>query len=250
MDSRCLLALLVIGCSSSSHSAIRSSSGGSSNGDSDSGVYSGDNSVCSPWPQAKLFPWVGPFFYGPDIGPCSYTEADQGASAFSPVYTYTDGVVTLAATPTSGNNGIHNIQYTSDSGLISAARDFEAGPTYDIKYYYASDTAGYTSTIEGSSNVSKYDYALDPQGYPKSVDYSLSVSGQDATPDNIGVHFVFQYDNCRIVQRTAYLSDGTEYPQGTSSFTYDDVGHLVDISAPNYDYSFDYSCWAPQDAGP
>ena len=104
MDSRCLLALLVIGCSSSSHSANRSSSGGnsngggSSNGDSDSG-YSSDNSACSPWPQAKLFPWVGPFFYGPAIGPCSYTETDQGANAFTPVYTYTDGVVTLAATP-------------------------------------------------------------------------------------------------------------------------------------------------------
>ena len=253
MNSRCLLALLVMGCSSSSHSTPRSSSGGSSSV-SDSGVYTSDNSQCAPWPQEKLFPWIGAFFYGPDIGPCSFTETDQPgtsfAKSFTPIYTYDgDGLLTQAVTRQDAGS-THNIQYTYASRLPSAARDFEAGTTYDIKYYYGVDSAGFTSTIEQTTKVTKYDYALDPKGYPMSVVYSSSVDGQDNTPTDVGVRFVFEYENCRIVKRTAYTSDGTEYPPSTSLFTYDDVGHLVEVSAPNYEYTYDYSCWAPQDAGP
>ena len=254
MNSRRLLALLVMGCSSSTHSANRSSSGGSSNAGDDSGVYSGDNSQCAIWPQERLFPWVGPFFYGPDKGPCSYTETDQpgtaSAKTFTPIYTYdSNGLITQALTRP-GDNSNHNIQYSYASGLLSAARDFNAGITYDIKYYYGADSAGYTSTIEGSDRVTKNDYTLDPKGYPMFISYSVSVSGQDATPTDVGVRFVFEYENCRIVKRTAYKSDGTEYPPSSALFTYDDVGHLVEISSPSFEYSYDYSCWAPQDAGP
>ena len=47
----------------------------------------------------------------------------------------------------------------------------------------------------------------------------------------------------------AFRVSGEPYLKSTAAFSYDDAGHVVDFSAPDFEITYDYSCWLPQDAG-
>jgi hypothetical protein len=188
---------------------------------------------------------VGPFFYGPDPGPCSYTETDQPSSnspkIYTVVYTYADGLATLAAT---GNND-HHFEYTYVDGLLDREdKHFELGLLSSVTYRYGAGTAGYTRFSPANKNHS-YDYVLDDKGYPQTLTYSEKDNGQDATPAGTGVRFVYEYADCRIQKLTGYTSGGAVDSASTSTFSYDDAGHLLEVNSANYDFTYDYACWEP-----
>ncbi len=255
MVSRALLAFFILGCSSSTHTSNKpSAAGGSSSAggagsyqDGDSGFDSGDTSQCPVWPQAKLFPRVGPFFYGPDLGPCSYTETDHAPGAlqetFTLFYTYNDsGEAVTAASPSSDT--LHYIyNYTYNQGLLATYKSFAAGLSTSATFDYGTDTAGYYVFDANGNPQSRYDYSLDSQGYPTTVTYSLIVNGQRTTPTSGAVRLEYEYANCQIQNGITFLADGTT---STANYTYDSLGHLIDVSSTDVDVSFDYSCWANQ----
>ncbi len=253
MHSRALLAMLVLGCSSPAHPSNTSKNNSLGTGGAPSHIQdAGDTTACPSWPQDKLFPWVGPFFYGPDQGPCSYTETDHSATGpdrvFTVTYTYNDsGQPVKAATPTNTPSNIHLINYTYKDGLLDSDSDFAGGLLSNTTFSYATDTVAYT-TVEASGAISSFDYTLGAQGYPQTISYSLIVDGKPTIPTDISVHFEYEYADCRIQRRVAYKQDFTEVPSDNAQFTYDDVGHLIDISSSSNDVTFDYSCWAPGDA--
>jgi hypothetical protein len=212
----------------------------------------GDTTACPVWPLEKLFPLVGPFFFGPDQGPCTNTQTDRSLTgpdkSFTLTYTYNDSRQPLkAATPTDMPSGIHVINYTYADGRLQSNTDFAGGPLSNTTYRYGTDTAGFT-TVDAAGAVSNFDYTLDAQGYPQTVSYSKIVNGQRLALADVPVHFEYEYVGCRIQRRVAYLPDFTEVPSSNAQFTYDDVGHLIDINSDTTEYSFDYSCWAPPPA--
>src|ERR1039457_3557659 len=253
MNSRALLAVLVLGCSSPAHNTSKGNAAGTGGApghirDKDAG----DTTACPTWPQDKLFPWIGPFFYGHDQGPCSYTETDRSATGpdrvFTVTYTYNDsGQPVSATTPTNTPDNIHVIAYTYKDGILQSDTDFAGGLQSNVTYRFGTDTVGYT-TVDATGGISNFDYTLDAQGYPQTVSYSKIVNGQRTVPTDIPVQFEFEYANCRIQRRVAYMSDFTEAPASNAQFTYDDVGHLIGVNSTSTDVTFDYSCWAPADA--
>ncbi len=187
---------------------------------------------------------MGPFFYGPDLGPCSYTETDQPSSnspkTYTIVYTYTDGLVTLAATA----NNDHHFEYTYKDGLLDQETHFELGLLSNVTYRYGAGTAGYTRFAPANKNYI-YDYALDDKGYPLTLTYSEQDNGQDATPTNTAVRFVYETADCRIQEVTGYTAGGAVNTASTSTFSYDDAGHLIEVNSADFDLTYDYACWEP-----
>jgi len=251
MNSRCLFALLVLGCSSSTHTAKKTlTDNGTANSVSDSGTYSGDNSNCPAWPADELFPSVGPFFYGPDKGPCSSTQTDRSgavAKSFTVSYTYNaDGMPTLAQTA-AGTTLVHRIEYVYSQGLLNKTTDFAEGLQSKITYSYADSAASYL-VVDSAGRQFNYQFTLDGNGYPQTIDCSTSVDGSWVPSEGIA-KYVFRYNDCKIQERAAFAPNGEPYLKSTATFSYDDTGHVVDVSAPDFEITYDYSCWLPQDAG-
>jgi len=244
---RALLAVLVLGCSSPAHTTSKSKPSGT--GGAPNHIFdAGNTTTCPAWPQDKLFPYVGPFFYGPDQGPCTNTETDRSSTgpdkSFTLTYTYDDsGRPVKAATPTDMQSGIHLIDYTYVDGQLQSNKDFAGGLQSNTTYRYGTDTVGYT-TIDAQNIATNLDYTLDAQGYPQAISYSRIVNGQLTIPTDIPTHFEFEYANCRIQRRVAYLNDFTEVPASNAQFTYDDVGHLIAIDSTTTNFTFVYACWA------
>jgi hypothetical protein len=251
MHSRALLAILILGCSSPANKSNANKPSGTG-GAPGHIMDAGDTTACPIWPQEKLFPTVGPFFFGPDLGPCNYTETDRSLvgpdRVFTVTYTYDDsGQPVKAVTPTNMPNNIHIITYTYKDGKLQSDVDFAGGLQSLVTFRYGTDTAGYT-TQDPSGGISNYDYTLDAQGYPQTISFSTIVNGQRTVPTDIAVQFEYEYVDCRIQRRVAYKSDFTEVPDNDAQFTYDAVGHLIDINSSTNDFTYDYSCWAPADA--
>ena len=248
MDLRRLLAFLVMGCSSSTHSASRTTI---DNAAPHREADSGDNSQCPAWPLEKLFPVVGPFFYGPDKGPCSATETDRPSGAvpktFTVNYTYNGEQPAMAHTP-AGSTLVHQYEYTYLQGLLSKELDFKEGLQSQITYTYDTHKASYL-LIDAGGNRFQYDYTLDPNGYPTSVDLGTYVNGTLTPPASGPARFVFEYERCAIQRRAALTLAGDPSAPSTSTYVYDDAGHLVDINSPDREVVYDYACWAPLDAG-
>ncbi len=246
----CLLALVAMGCSSSKATNHTTIDGASKQDPSDSGVYTSDNSQCPVWPIEKLFPTVGPFFYGPDVGPCSATQIDRpnGVTPKTTVinYTYSAGHPELAQTPSSATL-VHHYEYTYLRGLLTSETDFKEGLQSQITYTYDGSVATYV-VHDASDTRTEFDYTLDGNGYPKSIDFGTLVDGKRVAPTKGPARFVFVYENCKIQQREAFSADGAPYPNSTATFTYDDAGHVVDIDSPDREVVYDYACWSP-DAG-
>lgn len=250
MDSRCLLALLVMACSSS-QSAKRTNVDGASKNDTPDSGFTGDNSQCPVWPPEKLFPTVGPFFYGPDPGPCTATQMDRAAGATPKTtvvnYTYDGDHPTMAHTPT-GATLVHQYEYTYSQGLLTKEVDFKEGLQSQITYTYDSNKATYL-LLDATGSTYEYDYNLDDNGYPKSMDVWSFVNGKQTALSSGPTRFVFQYDNCRIQRRDAFTLAGDRYDSSVAAYSYDDAGHLTDINSPDREVVYDYACWAPTDAG-
>ncbi len=246
MQLRALLAVLVLGCSSPAHNTSNGKPSGT--GGAPSHIFdAGNTTMCPAWPQDKLFPFVGPFFYGPDDGPCTNTETDRSLTgpdkSFTLTYSYDDsGQPVKATTPTDLLSGVHVINYTYADGLLQSNSDFAGGLLSSTTYRYGTDTVGYT-TQDATGAISNFDYTLDAQGYPQTISYSRIVNGQLSIPTDIPTHFEFEYANCRIQKRVAYLNDFTEVPASNAQFTYDDVGHLIEIDSTMTNFTFDYACW-------
>src|SRR6202142_509877 len=182
MNLRALWAILILGCSSPAHTSKGNASGtGGAPGhiiDKDAG----DTSTCPLWPQEKLFPLVGPFFFGPDKGPCTNTETDRSLTGpntvFTLTYTYDDsGEPLKAATPTDLPSGVHIINYTYAGGLLQSDSDFAGGPLSNTTFYYGTGTAGY-STTNAKGVTSTYEHTLDAQGYHKTIVFSQMADGE------------------------------------------------------------------------
>ena len=248
MGFRRLLAFLVMGCSSSTHSASRTTiDSAEPRGEADSGA----NSQCPVWPPETLFPVVGAFFYGPDKGPCSATETDRPSGGvpktFTVNFTYNGEQPTMAHTP-AASTLVHQYEYTYLQGLLSKELDFKEGLQSQITYSYATHKASYL-LIDASGSSFQYDYTLDDNGYPKSIDLGTYVNGTLTPPASGPARFVFEYDTCKIQRRAALTLAGDPSDRSTSTYSYDDAGHLVDINSPDREVVYDYACWAPSDAG-
>ncbi len=232
--------LLSAGCSAGSSSASSATGGAgginpagqggsTASGGADAGAEAGS---CPTWPIARLFPWVGPFFFGPDPGPCTHTQQGGGVTN---LFTLTYDAAGKLVSEVSANSS-HAFTYSSDGRLASEADTGNAGQTNFTFLYPDAVHAGYTQVnSRGESTVM---YMLDAQGYPQSG----TATGQ-VVNDGAPTRWVYQYTNCRITERIAYDLDGGPYSNYTATFSYDSAGHLLEIKSGTWDDVFDYACW-------
>ena len=257
MNLRVLLIFAIFGCSSTAPTSNAPSSmggnsnasgggtaGGASNQGGTSGANSGGNTQCAVWPQAKLLPWIGPFFYGPDKGPCSYTEIDRipGTATTTDTLTFSYAASGEVQSAASADSSI-SISFTYNQGLIAGDSENNAGSVTSDVFTYTADTLQ-DQMVSATGAQSSYTYLFDAQGYPQSTAYTEILNGQTVIPAGVAVQYEYSYTNCRIQKRTAYTADGTEVTGYTALYTYDNLGHLTDVNATDYEYTFDYSCWA------
>lgn len=171
----------------------------------------GGSTSCPPVSVTRLFPIVGPFFMGPDPGPCSQTEG-QITSTF--IY---EGELVSSSTIGGGET------YERD-GMGRMVRYITPTITYEQTYapgFLYDSTEDYVVT-----------YALNADGYPTEGVQDIDKDGE---PDNV---WTYVYEDCRLTQRLA--PEG--YPART--YEYDDVGHVIATREPERVITFDYSCWA------
>lgn len=239
-----LLGLLFVACSSDNTASVGAAGGGSSAGNASTGGVeasggsgTGSNAGagaagatgvaqdCPIWPREKLFPRVGPQFFGPDPGPCKVT---LGADVFLQTY---DSTGNLTQEQLEGDT-TRSTTYQYDEGLLVSGTG-----TTSFAYRYGTSSAGY-SVSNGSRVLSDFDYSLDERGYPVEIT-NLVASASTTAP----TRYVYQYEGCRFVERIAYASDDTPLPQYSIEFVYDDAGHITEQRSPSGDTLFDYSCW-------
>jgi hypothetical protein len=182
-----------------------------------------DTSSCAAWPRARLIPIIGPFFYGPDPGPCS-TVDDDGRST----YTYQDGVLVSelykADDGTIGNEVV--ITYGTDAqGRVTATSGVGSGDVYEFGTGTLLDTLTYQGTL-----LLQARYSLSSSGYP--------LSAIVAKPGQPSETLTYAYKSCRLVQRTT---------SEVATYTYDSAGHVVARSilmdGQAYTQTYDYGCW-------
>lgn len=199
---------------SGSAGAFTAAGGGASGGD--------DTSACPPWPQQRLMPIIGPFFYGPDPGPCS-SKDDLDTSK----YTYEDGVLKselrrqhgLESTTTYSADAQGRLMTSSDG---AASDSFEFGPSSLVD----------TTTRNGSLEQ-QVTYSLSPSGYPLTAVVSA--------PNQAVRTVTYSYESCRLFQRTITAATGTLVEQ--DSYSYDSAGHVIARSNGTAQQIYDYSCW-------
>ncbi len=242
-----VLAMTFVACSSDNTAGTGASptnTGGSNNGGAvnaggqatqggastaSSGGNSSPTQNCPPWPKEKLFPIAGPYFYGPNPGPCTVTT--QGA-----VYTVTyDASNKPIRQATSDNVNVTTYGYTS--GLLTTETDLNQANQNNVAYQYSDNAAGYTNS-SAAGVLSTYTYTLDAQGYPQSVTAQGSILGPTSP-----ARYQFLYDNCRITERVAYLADNTESTNSDMFFSYDSQGRMIERTSTSFDETYDYTCW-------
>jgi hypothetical protein len=242
-----VLAMTFVACSSDNTAdtgASPASTGGSNNGGAinaggqatqggastaSSGGNSSPTQNCPPWSKEKLFPIVGTYFYGPNPGPCTVTT--QGA-VYTVTYNASNKPIRQA---TSDNVNVTTYAYTS--GLLTSETDLNQTNQTNIAYQYSDNVAGYTSS-SAASVMSTYTYTLDAQGYPQSLMAQGAILGA-----NSPTRYQFVYDNCRIIERVAYLADNTESTNSDLFYSYDSQGRISERKSALFDETYDYSCW-------
>ena len=239
-----LLALLLAAsaCSSSGDDspvgAGGTGDGGSSGNGGAAGALGGGTgglaSDCPPWPAAKLFPWIGPFFYGSNPGPCTHVQIQpSGGSTKTYQFSY-DASGTLQEEATT--NGSDRFSFTSSEGLLTGATYTYVGGQSAFSYQYDSSSVTFTQTTESGTTVATY--FLDSLGYPQHAQQT----GQGA--ENGGpASWTYHYQDCRIQQRLIYDSSGAELTDYASTYSYDAQGNLIEILSEVWEDTFEYSCW-------
>ena len=242
-----LIGLGLIGAACSSDPGPLAATGGSGNGGvsatggiSNGGVVgtggttaqnsAGGMSNCPTWPREKLLPIIGPFFYGPNPGPC--TRTFQGVT-----YTFaydSAGLVSSQSTGSSTTIAVTRTQGLDTTEVVNGSQ----GSTTTTYTYSANSIMGISTSSSGSQT--QYFYTLNDQGYVTS--YSLV-----GTPPltMMPVRYEYVYSNCRLIQRVAYLSNNSVDPNSTTQYAYDSQGRLTARTSPDAttDEQFDYSCW-------
>ena len=234
----------IAGCSSnSSHPAaaggtssqVDNSTGGQSGldaaadcdggADLDSGETSTCTGGCPVWPQEKLAPVVGPFFYGTHPGPCRIIV--NGSGYYYMTYD-SNGLLTkmdLVATNT-------NTLYTYTNGLLTTETTGQNVTTYA----YTANSLSITATT--NTGVTQADYTLDDLGYPQAVTV-VNTPAQPTAP----THYQHEYKNCQLVARIAYNADNSINDAAAAQYSYDDQGNLIERATTGDDEVYDYSCW-------
>jgi hypothetical protein len=213
----------------------QSSGGGSSSTGGAGTSPTGPTGSCPVWPPERFFPEIGVYFYGTNPMPCTRTRTAVGSASST-----LDGTFDLAyddagyvVTMTNRDSGLAFTYTREEKRVVSSVGTNSTGVT---TYLYGTNSAGYELTYD-STLLSRVEYALDARGYPLSVGTSYESSG--ALP---AVHYVYEYDGCRIKQRTAYLGDGTVDSSDTQTYEYDAEGRLVTVRSGHFTDTFDHAC--------
>jgi hypothetical protein len=205
--------------------------GGASSTNDSSGVdprwNDGVTAGCALWPKGKLMPKVGPFFYGPDPGPCRM--GTPGNFLESATYTYDAN----GHLQTFGNFG-RQVRYEfQEDQMVS----FTIGGTdaVDGKVSYEAGSVLIRRDLQDAR------FELDPRGYPRRATYD---DNHDGTPD---WGRIYQYENCQL-KRVVFDSDlpapPAEFSVSNSTYEYDSEGHVSVIrSDTGSSEAFDYACW-------
>ena len=208
------------------YSCWQAASGGaggtSGTGDPGSAGNAPDSSVgCPAWPTKKLSPFLGSFFYGPDPGPCSWTDGMTVRT-----FNYSGDVLQSI---TSSDGGSETLTWDGER-LMSSTETTAAGASRTTQYSYSADSL--TLTTSSSSFTATTTYRLSPAGYPLSREYSYKRSDGSSSPVETTT---YEYVNCRL----------SGYPDG-----YDAAGHLMGVFPTNgirlIPYGTgtpDYGCW-------
>jgi hypothetical protein len=215
-----LILSLYCGCGSSS------SSPGASNFGADAGS---ENADCAAWPLPKLFPLIGPFFFGNDPGPCTLTAAGVQYD-----FSYnSENVLTEMAN--SDRSDVTTYEYAQGLLVRETRREHEdiSTTTYD----YAEGKVSTLTTDPDGVGVA-YEYLLDDLGYVQTAKLLNPVlSASQPT------HYLYQYDGCNIGRRIAFDRDDAANLDDTADYSYDSQGHLIERKNAVSDEIFDYSCW-------
>lgn len=184
-----------------------------------------ETSNCPQWPQSRLRPYVGVFFFGPDPGPCSSvhtTSAGSVSSTFNYVGSQISTIVSASQTLT----------YNWASGLptdytLSAA----SGGKATGQYGWSTTSVSESISIGTTTRID-----LGPNGYP--IDFWTTNSTASY------MLYRYEYSDCRLVRRVAYSSSGAPDSGITMAYDYDDKGHIVAERMGNgVTTAYDYSCW-------
>jgi len=178
--------------------------GAGSGGDPTAGA--GGAAECPLAPVARLFPVIGPFWFGPDPGPCSDTDGST--------YAYEGG---LLASSTQG--GGETYLRDDQDRLIEVVSNSDPAT-----YEYVDGEVLETRTSHTAV------YTLSERGYPLVASVVFTDSGDLETYDYV-------YEDCRLVLRQGPPS------RGDRSYTYDDHGHLETLNDGGSVTTYDYGCW-------
>jgi hypothetical protein len=190
-----------------------SNMGGSVSG---TGASSSVTAGC-PTPGPTL-PWIGPWMYGPNPGPCTYQDANV-------VMTYVYEGTTLVRAE--GDDG-RDETYTRDAQGRIISRD---DGTFRFDYDY-SFPSGHIETVTQNGEVLQVtEYTVSAEGYP--IHFS-SDSGLTGT---------YVYEDCRLTRFEA----PTAANPFVLDYVYDAAGNLIRREPRGTDdtgwVAFDYSCW-------
>jgi len=192
--------------------------------------------ACPAWPNGKLFPEIGPFFYGPDPGPCTYKRVSLAAdnnTFLTLSYGYsTEGLLTeyVNAWPAE-----RYFPVWRDGRLVQITGMDDTLKTTTIAAYEWKDGAA-IETLKATVNR----YALAPNGYPLSV---VTTSLTDPSYCQVGL---FDYEACRLIaMRLMVAGNPASAKEWAVAYAYDDRDHLIsrtDVGRAIAD-TYDYGCW-------
>jgi len=185
-----------------------SDTGGSDTGGSGAGGSGGEDTLdCTPAPSERVFPVIGPFWFGPDPGPC--TSEPEAVT-----FTYTDGLLT------SSTMGGGEVYVRDERARLIEVLSASEPATYE----YEGDTV---TEVRGERRIV---YTLSSTGFPLTADVFSDSNSEPA-------RYVYHYQDCRLLYREApgALSDRI--------YEYDAAGHLVAMNEGASPTTFDYGCW-------
>jgi hypothetical protein len=192
--------------------------------------------TCPVWPSGKLFPEIGPFFYGPDPGPCAYKRVSLAAdnnTFLTLAYRYSvEGQLT---------------EYRNDWPIERYSLAWRDGRVSQITQtddtFKTVTTAAYEwndGMVIETMKTRVNRYALSPNGYPLSV---VTTSRTDPSYCQIGI---YDYNDCRLSAMRVLATESPSSTKGwTLAYAYDDQGHLISRTedARSIADTYDYACW-------
>jgi hypothetical protein len=175
-------------------------------------------------------PEIGPYFYGPDPGPCS--KIFKSDSNYLMKYTYQAEKLYSSQDMREGTTAVTS---TSTYGVDAEGRieSIKTGTDTTV-FEYGADYLLDTTTIQSGTRVIQVRYALSSSGYPMSATITDAGKSKEALR--------YDYIDCRLVTRVSLDSSGNVQYQ--LNYTYDAAGHVASrLDEDKYGDIYDYSCW-------